>query len=204
MSSKPVIVSQDMTPVHLRANRSAFAMWFGRTILRVLGWRVEGEIPNLERILIIGAPHTSNWDFVYAMAAILALNIKLRWLGKHTIFKPGVTWFMEWLGGIPVNRSKPESIVDNVARLVEKDKGIVIGLAPEGTRKKVETWKTGFLRIAEAIDCKILLSVWIFRASALCLISCLNRPVITMRILQRCRHFIVATRLNIQINFRWL
>ncbi|MDA7853070.1 1-acyl-sn-glycerol-3-phosphate acyltransferase [Porticoccaceae bacterium] len=157
MSSKPVIVSQDMTPVHLRANRSAFAMWFGRTILRVLGWRVEGEIPNLERILIIGAPHTSNWDFVYAMAAILALNIKLRWLGKHTIFKPGVTWFMEWLGGIPVNRSKPESIVDNVARLVEKDKGIVIGLAPEGTRKKVETWKTGFLRIAEAIDCKIFI-----------------------------------------------
>ena len=157
MSSKPVIVSQDMTPVHLRANRSAFAMWFGRTILRVLGWRVEGEIPNLERILIIGAPHTSNWDFVYAMAAILALNIKLRWLGKHTIFKPGVTWFMEWLGGIPVNRSKPESIVDNVARLGEKDKGIVIGLAPEGTRKKVETWKTGFLRIAEAIDCKIFI-----------------------------------------------
>ncbi|MDC0088799.1 1-acyl-sn-glycerol-3-phosphate acyltransferase [Porticoccaceae bacterium] len=157
MSSKPVIVSQDMTPVHLRANRSAFAMWFGRTILRVLGWRVEGEIPNLERILIIGAPHTSNWDFVYAMAAILGLNIKLRWLGKHTIFKPGVTWFMEWLGGIPVNRGKPESIVDNVARLVEQDKGIVIGLAPEGTRKKVETWKTGFLRIAEAIDCKIFI-----------------------------------------------
>ena len=157
MSSKPVIVSQDMTPVHLRANRSAFAMWFGRTILRVLGWRVEGEIPNLERILIIGAPHTSNWDFVYAMAAILGLNIKLRWLGKHTIFKPGVSWFMEWLGGIPVNRGKPESIVDNVARLVEQDKGIVIGLAPEGTRKKVETWKTGFLRIAEAIDCKIFI-----------------------------------------------
>ncbi|MDA9240752.1 1-acyl-sn-glycerol-3-phosphate acyltransferase [bacterium] len=157
MSSKPVIVSQDMTPVHLRANRSAFAMWFGRTILRLLGWRVEGEIPNLERILIIGAPHTSNWDFVYAMAAILGLNIKLRWLGKHTIFKPGVTWFMEWLGGIPVNRGKPESIVDNVARLVEQDKGIVIGLAPEGTRKKVETWKTGFLRIAEAIDCKIFI-----------------------------------------------
>jgi 1-acyl-sn-glycerol-3-phosphate acyltransferase len=157
MSSKIAPVSQDMTPVHLRANRSAFAMWFGRTVLRVFGWHVEGEIPNHERLLIIGAPHTSNWDFVYAMAAILGLNIKLRWLGKHTIFMPGVRWFMEWLGGIPVNRGQPESIVDNVARLVAKDKGIVIGLAPEGTRKKVATWKTGFLRIADAIDCKIFL-----------------------------------------------
>ena len=143
--------------MHLRANRSAFAMWFGRTLLRVFGWRVEGKIPDLERVLIIGAPHTSNWDFVYAMAAILGLNIKLRWLGKHTIFMPGVTWFMEWLGGIPVNRGQPEFIVDNVARLVAKDKGLVIGLAPEGTRKKVETWKTGFLRIADAIDCQIFL-----------------------------------------------
>lgn len=157
MNSKPVIVSQDMTPMHLRANRSAFAQWFGKSVLRVFGWRIEGEIPNLERVLIIGAPHTSNWDFVYAMAAILGLNLKLRWLGKHTIFKPGVTWFMNWLGGIPVNRGQPETIIDNVARLVEQDKGIVIGLAPEGTRKKVEKWKTGFLRIAEATDCKIFL-----------------------------------------------
>ena len=72
MSIKNGSASQEMTPVHLRANRSAFAMWFGRTLLRVFGWRVEGEIPNHERLLIIGAPHTSNWDFVYAMAAILA------------------------------------------------------------------------------------------------------------------------------------
>jgi len=157
MNSKTVIASEEMTPVHLRAKRSVLAQKFGRTILRIMGWRVVGEIPSHERILIIGAPHTSNWDFVLAMAAILALNLKLRWLGKHTIFKPGVRWFMDWLGGIPVNRGQPESIVDNVARLVEQDKGIVIGLAPEGTRKKVEKWKTGFLRIAEAIDCKIFL-----------------------------------------------
>jgi 1-acyl-sn-glycerol-3-phosphate acyltransferase len=155
MTKKQVSVSQDQTPVHLRANRSAFAQWFGRTVLDVFGWRVVGELPNLERVLVIGAPHTSNWDFVYAMAAILGLNLKLRWLGKHTIFKFGVTWFMNWLGGIPVNRGKPESIVENVARLVERDKGIIIGIAPEGTRKKVEKWKTGFLRISTALDCPL-------------------------------------------------
>ena len=157
MTKKQVSVSQDQTPVHLRANRSAFAQWFGRTVLDVFGWRVVGELPNLERVLVIGAPHTSNWDFVYAMAAILGLNLKLRWLGKHTIFKFGVTWFMNWLGGIPVNRGKPESIVENVARLVERDKGIIIGIAPEGTRKKVEKWKTGFLRISTALDCPLFL-----------------------------------------------
>ena len=157
MTKKQVSVSQDQTPVHLRANRSAFAQWFGRTVLDVFGWRVVGELPNLERVLVIGAPHTSNLDFVYAMAAILGLNLKLRWLGKHTIFKFGVTWFMNWLGGIPVNRGKPESIVENVARLVERDKGIIIGMAPEGTRKKVEKWKTGFLRISTALDCPLFL-----------------------------------------------
>lgn len=157
MTKKQVSVSQDQTPVHLRGNRSAFAQWFGRTVLDVFGWRVVGELPNLERVLVIGAPHTSNWDFVYAMAAILGLNLKLRWLGKHTIFKFGVTWFMNWLGGIPVNRGKPESIVENVARLVERDKGIIIGMAPEGTRKKVEKWKTGFLRISTALDCPLFL-----------------------------------------------
>ena len=157
MTKKQVSVSQDQTPVHLRANRSAFAQWFGRTVLDVFGWRVVGELPNLERVFVIGAPHTSNCDFVYAMAAILGLNLKLRWLGKHTIFKFGVTWFMNWLGGIPVNRGKPESIVENVARLVERDKGIIIGMAPEGTRKKVEKWKTGFLRISTALDCPLFL-----------------------------------------------
>jgi 1-acyl-sn-glycerol-3-phosphate acyltransferase len=157
MSKKPLTVSEEQCPEHLRAGRSAFAKWFGRTVLRVLGWRVEGQIPNLKRLLIIGAPHTSNWDFVLAMGAILGLNIRLRWLGKHTIFKPGVVWFMEWLGGIPINRSQPQDIVGNVAKLVERDNGIVIGLAPEGTRKKVEKWKTGFLRMAEATDCTIFM-----------------------------------------------
>ena len=64
---------------------------------------------------------------------------------------------MKWLGGIPINRSKPQDIVKNIAKLVEREKGIVIGLAPEGTRNKVEKWKNGFLRMAEATDCTIFM-----------------------------------------------
>jgi 1-acyl-sn-glycerol-3-phosphate acyltransferase len=157
MGIKTPTVHQDQTPVHLRANRGAVSRWLGRTVLSILGWRVEGQIPDLKRLLVIGAPHTSNWDFVLAMATILGLNLRMRWLAKHTIFKRGVVWFMEWLGGIPTDRTQPQAIVESVARLARKGKGVVIGITPEGTRKKALKWKTGFLRLAKTLDCPILM-----------------------------------------------
>ena len=150
-------VTQEQVPQHLRANRSALTRWFGRTVLTIFGWQVVGSIPSIKRVLIIVAPHTSNWDFVFAMAAVLGLNLRVRWLGKHTIFKPGAVWFMCWLGGIPTNREQPEDIVQYVADLSNREDGVAIGLAPEGTRSKVSRWKTGFLRIAKLLDCPILL-----------------------------------------------
>ena len=152
-----ITLSQDQVPEHLRGNRSRFSRWMGRSVLKILGWRVEGSIPDLKRFILIGAPHTSNWDFVLAMATILGLNLRMRWMAKHSIFKPGVVWFMEWLGGIPTDRRNPKMIVDNVARIAKREKGVIIGLTPEGTRKKVEKWKTGFLRIAKTLDCPILM-----------------------------------------------
>jgi len=157
MGIKTPTVHQDQTPVHLRANRGPVSRWLGRTVLSILGWRVEGQIPDLKRLLVIGAPHTSNWDFVLAMATILGLNLRMRWLAKHTIFKRGVVWFMEWLGGIPTDRTQPQAIVESVVRLARKGKGVVIGITPEGTRKKALKWKTGFLRLAKALDCPILM-----------------------------------------------
>ena len=64
-----------------------------------LGWRVEGSIADAERVLVTAAPHTSNWDAVFGIAAVLGLNVRLHFLGKHTIFVPGLKWFMRWLGG---------------------------------------------------------------------------------------------------------
>jgi len=157
MTKKLPAVSQDQVPMHLRGTRNAFSRWLGRSVLKALGWRVEGTIPDLKRFILIGAPHTSNWDFVLAMGCFLGLNLRVRWMAKNTIFKPGVTWFMEWLGGIPTDRNNPKMIVDNVARLAEKENGVIIGLTPEGTRKKVVKWKTGFLRIANELDCPIVM-----------------------------------------------
>ena len=157
MSKKIIRISESQIPERLRGKRSILLRKIARFGINISGWTIKGMVPDEERIVIIAAPHTSNWDFVLAMLAIFGLNIKLRWLGKHTIFKPGFKNFFKWLGGIPVYRDNPSNLIDNVVKIVKREKSIVIAMTPEGTRKKVKRWKTGFLRIAKQTHSKILL-----------------------------------------------
>ena len=157
MSKKIVRISESQIPERLRGKRSLLLRKIARFGINISGWTIKGMVPDEERIVIIAAPHTSNWDFVLAMLAIFGLNIKLRWLGKHSIFKPGFKIFFKWLGGIPVYRDNPSNLIDNVVKIVKREKSIVIAMTPEGTRKKVKRWKTGFLRIAKQTHSKILL-----------------------------------------------
>ncbi len=157
MSKKIVRISESQIPERLRGKRSLLLRKIARFGINISGWTIKGMVPDEERIVIIAAPHTSNWDFVLAMLAIFGLNIKLRWLGKHSIFKPGFKNFFKWLGGIPVYRDNPSNLIDNVVKIVKREKSIVIAMTPEGTRKKVKRWKTGFLRIAKQTHSKILL-----------------------------------------------
>ena len=157
MSKKIVRISESQIPERLRGKRSILLRKIARFGINISGWTIKGMVPDEERIVIIAAPHTSNWDFVLAMLAIFGLNIKLRWLGKHSIFKPGFKIFFKWLGGIPVYRDNPSNLIDNVVKIVKREKSIVIAMTPEGTRKKVKRWKTGFLRIAKQTHSKILL-----------------------------------------------
>jgi len=157
LSKKVIRISESQIPERLRGNRSQILRKIGRFGINISGWTVKGQVPDEERIVIIAAPHTSNWDFILAMLAIFGLNIKLRWLGKHSIFKPGFKNFFKWLGGIPVYRDNPSTLIENVVDIVKKEKSIVIAMTPEGTRKKVKRWKTGFLRIAKQTQSKILL-----------------------------------------------
>ena len=157
MPKKIVRISESQIPERLRGKRSILLRKIARFGINISGWTIKGMVPDEERIVIIAAPHTSNWDFVLAMLAIFGLNIKLRWLGKHSIFKPGFKNFFKWLGGIPVYRDNPSNLIDNVVKIVKKEKSIVIAMTPEGTRKRVKRWKTGFLRIAKQTHSKILL-----------------------------------------------
>lgn len=137
---------------HLPRRGNRLSRWFGRTFLRLLGWRIEGEFPDRGRFLAIVAPHTSNWDFVIGIAAVLTLGIEVHWLGKHTLFQGPVGPLMRRLGGIAVDRRSPQGYIDQLAGIFERRERFILGITPEGTRRRVERWKTGFYHITRAAD----------------------------------------------------
>lgn len=144
-------------PDYHRAHRSPLARWLGRSLLRCWGgWRVVGDIPAERRLIIAVGPHTSNWDFFVCMAAMLALDMRIHWLVKHSVFRPPLAGLLARLGGIPVNRGKPEGMAEDIAGRLNDADAMMIAITPEGTRKKVARLKTGFVRIARAADCPVL------------------------------------------------
>ena len=140
--------SLPVPPPGLRQVRGWFWRTLGHTYLRVGRWRIEGAFPEEPRFVAIVAPHTSNWDFTLGVAAVWALGLRASWLGKHTLFKAPFKGFLERLGGIPVDRSAPHGVVDGCIRAFQAAPALMLALAPEGTRKGVSRWKTGFYRIA--------------------------------------------------------
>jgi 1-acyl-sn-glycerol-3-phosphate acyltransferase len=128
-------------------------------LLRAFGWKVVPTDRMQPPFVFLGAPHTSNWDFLLLMAAMLVLRLDVRWLGKHTLFRFPFGGLMHWLGGIPVNRSRAHNTVADLVAAFAKDPGLSLCIPPEGTRKKVERWKTGFYRIAHGAGVPIMLTV---------------------------------------------
>jgi 1-acyl-sn-glycerol-3-phosphate acyltransferase len=129
------------------------ARWF----LRLAGWQAEGAKPHLRRFVLIGAPHTSNWDFVFFLAFAAVLDLKVTWLGKHALFRPPLGWLMRHLGGIPVVRDRRENTVCRMAREFESRESLVLALSAEGTRNYTAHWRSGFYHIARAADVPIVL-----------------------------------------------
>lgn len=120
----------------------------GRLTLRLLGFGVVGALPDAGKVLIVAAPHTSNWDFVVAIATMLALRLEIGWLGKHTLFRWPFGALMRFLGGVPVNRSQAQGVIEAAVAAFHGAERVWIAIAPEGTRKRVDKWKSGFHRIA--------------------------------------------------------
>jgi len=124
--------------------------------LRLMRWRVIGEFPDLRKFVIIVAPHTSNWDFVVGLLCDLALDLDAVWLAKHTIFVGPFGSWLKSLGGIPVVRSASHNVVSQVAAEFARRDKMVLAIAPEGTRSKVEAWKSGYWHIARAAGVPIV------------------------------------------------
>ncbi len=131
---------------------------FGRLVLAALRWRVEGSVPDLPKFVIAVAPHTSNWDFVVGAAAMFALDLRLAFIGKHTLFRGPFAPILRWMGGIPVDRSSPHGVVaESIAAFRAVDRRL-LALAPEGTRKGARRFHTGFLAIARGAGVPIVLA----------------------------------------------
>lgn len=141
--------------------------WFGRTMLKLMGWRFEGTLPEEKKLIFAVAPHTSNWDFVIGLFGMFALGFKVHWLGKHTLFKPPFGVIMRFWGGIPVYRHAPKGFVEQVADQFAEHDQLLIAIAPEGTRSKVGKLKTGFLRMADAADVPVLLTSMDYQKKAI-------------------------------------
>jgi 1-acyl-sn-glycerol-3-phosphate acyltransferase len=120
----------------------------GRAMLRVTGWRIAPEIPDLPKFVAIAAPHSSNWDFIVGIAFVFALRLDARFIGKAELFRGPLGPLMRWLGGIPVDRNRPSGFVEETVAVFDAREQLIVALAPEGTRRPVEKWKTGFYRIA--------------------------------------------------------
>ncbi len=120
----------------------------GRIALRIFRWRVEGAFPDVPRAVLIVAPHTSNWDFPIGVAAKLALRLRVIFLGKHTLFTFPLGILMRRLGGMPVDRSGSFDMVNSIVAEFQRRDRLFLVVAPEGTRKHVERWRTGFYHIA--------------------------------------------------------
>ena len=137
-----------------------------RIILSLAGWRTEGQLPSIPKFVLVGAPHTSNWDLPYTLLTAFALRAPIHWMGKEAIFRRPFKGFFKWLGGIPVRRSQSHNLVEQSIQQFNRNDQLILTIAPAGTRKRVIRWKTGFYHIAWGAGVPIVLGFMDYRRKA--------------------------------------
>lgn len=125
------------------------------SLLSLLGWQVDNNLPKELKFIIIGAPHTSNWDFPLTLLGLSAMGLQFSWIAKHTLFKGPVGRFFRTIGGIPVNRKARNGFIDDMVKAFSTRDRLTLAIAPEGTRAKKDHWKAGFYHIAVKANVKV-------------------------------------------------
>lgn len=128
-----------------------------RYLLRKLGWKAEGRIPGLSRYVIIAAPHTSNWDFIYTVLIGAVFGLRVSIMAKKELFRWPVGWFFRMTGCFPVDRGRAGNTVDQLVRRFEASDDLVLVMSPAGTRRKVACWRSGFYHIARGAGVPVVL-----------------------------------------------
>lgn len=129
-----------------------------RFILKIFGWQADLAVPMPDKCVLVGAPHTTNWDFPLAILGMAAMGVKFNWVAKHTLFRWPLGYFMRLLGGIALDRSSGGTgfAIKTIETFHERER-FVLAIAPEGTRHKTEYWKAGFYKIATKSNVPIAL-----------------------------------------------
>ena len=152
----------DIVPASYAPRGSVVSRALGRLLMWLSGWHFEGVLPDVPKIVIAVAPHTSNWDFVVGVMALWALDIKISFLGKHTLFRGVFGTWMRSIGGIAVNRESTHGVVGDAVQAFQTSDRLVLALTPEGTRQLDKGFKNGFLHIAPGAGVPILLAYFDF------------------------------------------
>ena len=129
-----------------------------RLFIRAAGWRRVGRLPDRAQYVMIGAPHTSYWDAVYALAIAFTFQLRVFWLAKHTVFRWPFRSLLKWLGGVPIDRRGQRDVVSQCVDHFKADERFILAILPEGTRGKVDSWKSGFYHIAKGAGVPVLLA----------------------------------------------
>ena len=145
-------------PIGSRVPRrgNAFSRALGRAFLAAMGWKIRGAIPDLPKMVLIGAPHTTNWDGVYGLATLMALGLRAGTMIKDSAFKGALGALLRWFGAIPINRASPKGVVEQSIDAFNRASQLLLLIAPEGTRHGAAEWKRGFHLIASGAQVPIL------------------------------------------------
>jgi 1-acyl-sn-glycerol-3-phosphate acyltransferase len=147
----------EKTAAGLPCRHNAFLHWFGGIGLKALGgWTIKGQLPDVPKAIIAIAPHTSNWDFFVGLFVKFRLGLHVSFLGKHSIFRFPIKGFLTRIGGIPVYRGSAQGVVGQMVDAFGRRDQLILVITPEGTRKRVKNWKTGFLHIAKEVQIPVV------------------------------------------------
>lgn len=136
---------------------NALTRWIGDMILKAMGWTLVGKLPNIKKAIIIGGPHTSNWDLFLAMGSMLSVGLKFSWMMKKSAFFWPLGGLWKSLGGIPIDRGAKTNVIEQIKDWFHAKDSVWLGITPEGTRSKVDAYKTGYLRIAKGIGAPLFI-----------------------------------------------
>ena len=162
MAAPGTLIIHDLTTARPQPPRGiGMAIWhpMGRAFLALGGWRVRGDWPADPKCVVIAAPHTSNWDGIWMIAAAAAWRIRLNYMGKKSLTTGPFGWLVKWTGCIPIDRSQSNDLVAAMKANYAAADSRILAVPPEGTREAVPKWKSGFYHIAVGAGVPITIAV---------------------------------------------